>query len=123
MIRKALNPGWTPNLTSGRVCYAKIMYCVVDGEEYSKAIERGYVLGKTLRINSKEYTLIIGGYEFRGNGIMNMYKYSDGLLNADFGLLACKTIEIAQHMSKYFAQEIFDAAYAQYMPAYEWDVE
>jgi hypothetical protein len=42
-----------------------------------------------------------------------------GHVEPHLGLLSCKTKEIAEHMGKYFAKEIFDAVYGQFNN-YKW---
>ena len=113
LIRKALNKGWNPKMTEDTIYYPHIRICPT-GEETTK-------IGASIdvKINDATFSLVGSGYFLRNYGLSN-FNYGSGDVHANPGLLGCKSEKIAKHMSKYFAKEIFDACYAQYIGAYEW---
>lgn len=67
----------------------------------------------------KKYTLVGGDYYYNCDGLAN-FSCGDGVVLPNLGLLGCKSREIAEHMSRYFSKEIFEAAYAHHVGAYQW---
>lgn len=118
IIRKALNKGWNPKMEDTIYCpYIRIY---PTGKEDIKTI--GVIdkkINGTFKVNDTTFSLVGGSAIFYKYGLSN-FNYGSGNINANPGLLSCKNSEIARHMSKYFAKEIFDACYAQYIGAYEW---
>lgn len=123
IIRKALNGAdWNPKMAEGNIYYpwVKIYPIGKKAKAAKAAAANGWRLGPTFIADNKRYTLVGGEY---------LYYMNDGLasLSCEYGnilpcldLLSCKSREIAEHMSRYFAKEIFEATYAQYIGAYEW---
>ena len=119
LIRKALNKGWEPKMTKDGIYHPYIKIYPVGREETKTigAIDRK--ISGTFKVNDATFSLVGGDYTCYKYGLSN-FDSASGNINANLGLLGCKNREIARHMSKYFAKEIFDACYAQYMGAYEW---
>lgn len=119
LIRKALNKGWEPRMTEGTVCYPYIRYYPTGSDAIEIAEDNNFRVNGIFKANGIEYSLVGGDYWCCNYGLGN-YKFGGGGIHDGLGLSACKSKEIAKHMSKYFAKEIFDAYYAQYIGAYKW---
>lgn len=119
IIRKALNKGWEPNMTESIIYYPYVNFYPAGKQAEEAARRNGYEVKETFKTNGKKYSLVGGSYDYGGNGIGAFgYEYGDVLTH--LGLLGCKSREIAQHMSRYFAKEIFEACYAHHVGVYEW---
>ena len=119
IIRKALNGDWKPSLVEGKVYYPFVKFYPANKAK-DAANSNGWKLGPSFMADGEKYTLVSGGYSYcYAYGVGNFLE-GDGYVNANAGLLGCKSEEIAQHMSKYFMKEIFEACYAQHIGAYEW---
>jgi len=113
IVRKALNGGETPKLTSGSVYYPWVRFLPKkDAAAYAR--RNGYVTKEEFINEGSRYQLVGGDYNsWTVNGV-GYFSGGDGNVVAIAGLLCCKSREIAQHMSKHFAKLIFEAVYAQY---------
>lgn len=119
LIRKALNKGWKPKMSEGTVYYPYIRYYPTGSDAIEVAEDNNFRVNGIFKANGVEYSLIGGDYCSFNHGLSD-YNFGGGSVHTCIGLSACKNKEIAKHMSKYFAKEIFDACYAQYIGAYEW---
>lgn len=119
IICKALNKGWEPKMTEDTVCYPYIKYYPTGDVIISVAEDNNSRVNGIFKANGVKYSLIGGDYCCYNQGL-GIYNFGGDGLPAGLGLSACKSKEIAKHMSKYFAKEIFDACYAQYIGVYEW---
>ena len=119
IIRKALNGDWKPSLVEGRVYYPFVEFYLANKVKEATN-SNGCKLGPSFMADGEKYTLIGGGYYCVGAPGVGNFLDGDGYVNANAGLLGCKSEEIARHMSKYFMKEIFEAVYAQYNGMYEW---
>lgn len=120
IIRKALNGDWNPKIAMDSICYPHITFYPSGSEARGAAIMNGWKIGKTFIADREEYTLICGDYCHPCGSGMSRFCVGFGDITFDEGLLCCKSKEIAEHMSLYFAKEIFEACYAQHFGAYEW---
>ena len=119
IIRKALNGNWKPSLVKGRVYYPFVEFYLAN--KVKEATNRnGWKLGPSFMADGEKYTLVSSGYYCVGAPGVGNFLEGDGYVNANAGLLGCKSEEIAQHMSRYFMKEIFEAVYAQHIGMYEW---
>ena len=119
IIRRALNGDWKPSLVEGRVYYPFVEFYLAN--KVKEATNRNvWKLGPSFMADGEKYTLVSGGYYCVGAPGVGNFLEGDGYVNANAGLLGCKSEEIAQHMSRYFMKEIFEAVYAQYNGMYEW---
>ena len=119
IIRKALNGDWKPSLVEGKVYYPFVKFYPANKAK-DAANSNGWKLGPSFMADGKKYTLAGDGYYcWDAPGVGNFLEI-DGHVNANAGLLCCKSIEIAKHMSRYFMKEIFEAIYAQHIGMYEW---
>ena len=119
LIRKALNKGWEPKVTEGTIYYPYIKYYPTKDAIINVSKHNNFRVNGAFKADGVEYSLFGGDYCFYNHGVGD-YNFSGGSVRACLGLFACKSKEIARHMSKYFAKEIFEACYAQYIGAYEW---
>jgi hypothetical protein len=113
IIRKALNGSdFKPSLVDGKFYYP----CIRFYKDYDIAVEVANdncsLLCDKIKIDGTNYYLVGGDWSNGYSGLSNFYQ-DYGIANAGLGLLNCKSQEIAQHMSKYFAKEIFEALYLQ----------
>ena len=119
IICKALNGDWKPSLVKGKVFYPFVRFYPANKAK-DVANSNGEKLGPSFMADGEKYTLVSGGYSYcYAYGVGNFLE-GDGYVNANAGLLGCKSEEIAQHMSRYFMKEIFEAIYAQHIGMYEW---
>ena len=119
IIRRALNGNWKPSLVEGRVYYPFVEFYLAN--KVKEATNRNvWKLGPSFMADGEKYTLIGGGYYCVGDPVVGNFLEGDGYVNANAGLLGCKSEEIARHMSRYFMKEIFEAVYAPYNGMYEW---
>lgn len=119
IIRKALNGDWKPSLVKGKVFYPFVRFYPANKAK-DAANSNGWKLGPSFMADGEKYTLVSSGYSYcYGYGVGIFCGGAEGV-DANAGLLCCKSEEIAQHMSKYFIKEIFEAVYAQYNGMYEW---
>lgn len=119
IIRKALNGDWKPSLVEGKVYYPFVKFYPANKAK-DAANSNGWKLGPSFMADGEKYTLVGDGYYCWGAPGVGNFLEGDGHVNANAGLLCCKSIEIARHMSKYFMKEIFEAVYAQHIGMYEW---
>lgn len=118
IICKALNGDWKPSLVEGKVYYPFVEFYLANKVKEATN-SNGWKLGPSFMADGEKYTLVGGYYCWGAPGVGNFLE-GDGHVNANAGLLGCKSEEIAQHMSKYFMKEIFEACYAQHIGMYEW---
>ena len=119
IIRKALNGDWKPSLVEGKVYYPFVKFYPANKAK-DAANSNGWKLGPSFMADGEKYTLVSSGYSYcYGYGVGIFCGGAEGV-DANAGLLCCKSEEIAQHMSKYFIKEIFEAVYAQHIGMYEW---
>ena len=118
IIRKALNGAdWKPSLVKGKVFYTFVR-CYPANKAKDAANSNGWKLGPSFIFDDEKYTLVGGDYYCcSDNGVGD---FCGGVVHAYAGLLGCKSEEIAQHMSRYFMKEIFEAVYTQHIGMYEW---
>ena len=119
IIRKALNGDWKPSLVEGRVYYPFVEFYLANKVKEATN-SNGCKLGPSFMADGEKYTLVSSGYSYcYGYGVGIFCGCAEGV-DANAGLLCCKSEEIAQHMSRYFMKEIFEAIYAQHIGMYEW---
>jgi hypothetical protein len=110
VIRQALNKDYKPSLISGDFYYPGVRF-YKSYEDAKEAVRKcGWTLCGKVKIEGTSYYLVGGCYDDSSNGL-GFFCMGYGAVGASEGLLCCKSKEIAQHMSKYFAKEIFDAVY------------
>ena len=119
IIRKALNGAdWKPSLVEDIVYYPFVRFYPANKVKDAANSNR-CKLGPSFMADGEKYTLVGGDYYPCGVGVGGFCR-GVGHVHAYAGLLGCKSEEIAQHMSRYFMKEIFEAVYAQYNGMYEW---
>lgn len=123
IIRKALNKGQKMELTKGDIYYPQIRFVPKGNTFYSDELKDGSMVkaGTIREANCNTYD-VLGGYaDYGSNAGLGGFRScnSVGLAYAGIGFLGCASMEIAEHMSRYFAKEIFDAMYGDFIN-YEW---
>ena len=118
IIRKALNGDWKPSLVQGYIYYPCVR--LYPTGQKAAVSSNSCKLGESFIADGKRYTLVSEGYSFHYVGGIANFDYGFGWVRPFLGLLGCKSKEIAEHMSRYFAKEIFEAGYAQHIGMYEW---
>jgi predicted HicB family RNase H-like nuclease len=114
IIRQALNQDYKPSLVRGEVYYPWIRFYNDYNSARNTAKRNNWELCGEIEIEGTTYYLVGGNYYCScGRGI-SAFGCTYGYVDATMGLLCCKSKEVAQHMSKYFAKEIFDAIYTQH---------
>ena len=118
IIRKALNGDWKPSLVEGKAFYPFVRFYPANKAK-DAADSNGWKLGPSFMADGEKYTLVSSGYSYcYGYGVGIFCGVAEGV-DANAGLLCCKSEEIAWHMSRYFMKEIFEAVYAPYNGMYE----
>lgn len=121
IIRKALNGNWKPSLIKKDIVYYPFVRFYPANKAKDVANSNRGKLGPSFIADGEKYTLVGGGSSYYSCGIgVGGFCRGVGHVNAFAGLLCCKSKEIAQHMSRYFMKEIFEAIYAQHIGMYEW---
>lgn len=120
IIRKALNKGWNPKMTEGNVYYPYVRFYPAGNKAKEAARDNRWEVKETFNADGQEYTLVSGDYSCTTNGGLSLFGCGYGNAQPILSLLGCKSKEIAEHMSHYFAKEIFEATYAQHIGTYEW---
>lgn len=111
IIRKALNKNWEPKLNE----YSNIYPIIRIYNNYDCA--KGAIKDNSLRfcgkvkVDGTSYYILGGECECRSyDGYDNTFSFLE--VDFDKGLLDCKSRDIAIHMSRYFAKEIFEACHS-----------
>lgn len=118
LIRKALNGDWKPSIVSGNVYYPYVRFYSAN-EAREKAKENNWVAKESFIADGKKYTLVGGDSSCYFCDGLGFFGCGFGAVLPSLGLLGCKSEEVARHMSKYFAREIFDATYVHHNN-YKW---
>ena len=119
IIRKALNKGWEPKMAEDSIYYPLVRLYPDGNKAKEAARNNSWTVKETLKANGEKYSMVGGDYRRCDYGL-SRFGFGYGEIYTSIGLLGCKSREIASHMSRYFAKEIFEATYAQYIGAYEW---
>ena len=119
IVLKAVNRGYTFNLTKGIVWFPYVR--LIDKSDAdrtitqreSKILDFNYV--ESLVTEDRTLTLIGGSADSGAYDGLGFF-YSNGSVgysSADIGFFACHNEQIAHHVSKYFAALIFDCCFAR----------
>lgn len=120
IIRMALNKGWNPKMTKGTIYYPNVRFYIAGAESREAAENNDWEVKEIFKTDGKKYSLVGGDCNsYYGTGI-SIFGQRYGSICPNVSLLCCKSKEIAQHMSRYFAKEIFEACYAHHVGTYEW---
>lgn len=120
IIRKALNGNWKPSLVQGNLYYPYVRFYPAGQKAREAVSSNSWKLGESFIADGKKYTLVGGDYDDYDYDGLAVFGCGFGVVRPDLGLLGCKSREIAEHMSRYFSKEIFEATYAQHVGTYEW---
>lgn len=122
IIRQALNKGQKMELTKGTIYYPYTPFVTRKSTYYNDELRDGSMVEVAqFMSNGEVYRLLGGGADSGGVAGLGCFysNYGVGNSNADVGFLGCASKEIAEHMSRYFAKEIFEAKYGD-LVSYEW---
>ena len=119
IIRKALNGDWKPKMTEDSIYYPLVRLYPDGNKAKEAARNNSWAVKETFKANGEKYYMVGGDYRRCDYGL-SRFGFGYGDIYTSIGLLSCKSKEIASHMSRYFAKEIFEAAYAQHIGMYEW---
>lgn len=114
LVRKALNMGQKMDFKEGTIWYPYNYFTTTEGTYFKDEIIKGKLsVVAEFYVGCEKYLLLGGNAGYCSNvGLGHFYNpYSVGYTDASIGFLGCATKEIAQHMSKYFGKEIFEAKY------------
>lgn len=120
IIRRALNQGWNSKMTEDTVYYPYVRFYPAGQKAREAASSNNWKLGESFIADGKKYTLVSGGCDYCAYDGLASFGYGFGGVLPDLGLLGCKSKEIAEHMSRYFSKEIFEATYAHHIGLYKW---
>lgn len=122
IIRQALNKGQKMGLTKGTIFYPYTPFITRKSTYFNDELRDGSMVEVTQFMSNGEVYRLLGGYAYNGGdaGLGYFSSYSGvGYSDANVGFLGCARKEIAEHMSRYFAKEIFEAKYGD-LVSYEW---
>lgn len=119
IIRKALNKDWNPKMAEDSIYYPLVRLYPDGNKAKEVARNNSWAVKETFKANGEKYSIVGGDYRRCDYGL-SRFGLGYGEIYTRIGLLGCKSKEIASHMSRYFAKEIFEACYAQHIGAYEW---
>lgn len=122
IIRQALNKGYKMELTKNTVYYPYIPFVTKENTYYNSELKKGNIVEVAkFKANGKVYRLLGGCDSYSGYAGLGYFNSNTGIATsfADVGFLGCASGEIAKHMSKYFAREIFEAMYSDFID-FEW---
>lgn len=120
IIHKALNKDWKPSLVKGKVYYSFVRFYPAGKDAKEATANNNWSLGPTFIADSKKYTLVGGACYYYGYDGLSNFGFGCGDVLPYLGLLGCKSREVAEHMSRYFSKEIFEATYTHHTGTYEW---
>ena len=120
IIRKALNGNWKISLVQGSVYYPYVRAYPAGQRAREAASSNNWKLGESFKADGHKYTLVGGSCSCYDSYGLASLCLGYGIVQPYLGLLGCKSREIAEHMSRYFSKEIFEATYAQHIGLYEW---
>lgn len=122
-IRRILNSGQKMGLTKSTIYYPQIRFITKASKYYKDELNSGYMVKVgTIEQSCGDLYDVLGGGAADGGYVGLGYFNSDvsvGFAYAIVGFLGCASYEIAKHMSRYFAKEIFDAMYGDFVD-YKW---
>lgn len=121
IIRKALNKGQKMEFTKGTIYYPYTPFVTRNSTYYNDELRDGSMVEVAQFMSNGEVYKLLGGYASYGNAGLGAFYSSNGVGGsvANIGFLGCASKEIAEHMSRYFAKEIFEAKYGD-LVNYEW---
>lgn len=122
IIRQALNKGQKMELTKGTIYYPYTPFVTRKSTYYNDELRDGSMVEVAQFMSNGEVYRLLGSYAAFGGdaGLGDFDSYiGGGGSDATVGFLGCASKEIAEHMSRYFAKEIFEAKYGD-LVSYEW---
>ena len=119
IIRKALNGDWKPKMAEDSIYYPLVRLYPDGNKAKEVARNNSWAVKETFKANGEKYSMVGGDYRRCDYGLIR-FGLGYGEIYTRIGLLGCKSKEIAEHMSRYFSKELFEATYAQHIGAYEW---
>lgn len=122
IIREALNKGQKMEFTKDTIYYPHTPFVTRKSTYYNDELRDGSMVEVAQFMSNGEVYKLLGGCAKHG-GYAGLGNFNSdlgvGLSRATVGFLGCASKEIAEHMSRYFAKEIFEAKYGDLIN-YEW---
>lgn len=122
IIRQALNKGQKMELTKGTIFYPYTPFITRKSTYFNNELRDGSMVEVAQFMSNGEVYRLLGGYADYGGraGVGRFYSIPGvGDSYANIGFMGCASKKIAEHMSRYFAKEIFEAKYGD-LVSYEW---
>lgn len=122
IIRQALNKGQKMELTKGTIYYPYTPFVTRKSTYFNDELRNGSMVEVAqFMSNGEVYRLLGGDAPYGGIASLGCFYSRIGVGDsaANVGFLGCTSKEIAEHMSRYFAKEIFEAKYGD-LVSYEW---
>lgn len=122
IIRKALNKGQKIEFTKGTIYYPYTPFVTRKSTYYNDELRGGSMVEVAQFMSNGEVYKLLGGNAYGGSYAgLGCFHSGRGVGHsyAAVGFLGCASKEIAEHMSRYFAKEIFEAKYGD-LVNYEW---
>lgn len=122
IIRQALNKGQKMELTKDTTFYPYTPFVTRKSTFFNNELRDGSMVEVAQFMSNGEVYRLLAGSALNGGyaGLGNFYsRIGVGKSYANVGFLGCASKEIAEHMSRYFAKEIFEAKYGD-LVSYEW---
>lgn len=118
LIRKVLNKGYKMDFTNGRMYYPYNPSVTQKSSYYKDEIKRGdHQIVAKFSVNGQIFNLLGGCANNSGGAGLGYFLSHSGVggAYANVGTLGCATEEIAKHFGKYFAKEIFEMKYGDFV--------
>ena len=122
IIREALNKGQKMEFTKDTIYYPHTPFVTRKSTYYNDELRDGSIVEVAQFMSNGEVYKLLGGRASNGGSAgLGRFDSDDGVgySYANIGFLGCASKEIAEHMSRYFAKEIFEAKYGDLIN-YEW---
>lgn len=122
IIRQALNKGQKMELTKGTIYYPYTPFVTRKSTYYNDELRDGSMVEVAQFMSNGEVYRLLGGYaDYGGDAGLGRFYSIPGVGDsyANIGFMGCASKKIAEHMSRYFAKEIFEAKYGD-LVSYEW---
>lgn len=107
-------------MTEGKIYYPYVRFYPAGDKAKEAARSNDWAVKESFKADGKKYSLVGGDCDNCCGVGLGYFGCGFGDVFPALGLLGYKSKEIAQHMSKHFAKEIFEAYYAHHTGAYEW---
>lgn len=114
-ILEALNEGHKFKLLTGNVWYPWVRFYRVD------SVPEGFKIVRYFSYQGEKFALVGGDADFGSISGLGLFSSSFGVgdADADVGMFACKSREIAEYVSTQFGELVFEACFSRHFDADE----